>query len=65
VQEHRSAGLVRKPYREVERICEARGIRYIMALPNEKSVVLNARFLKLNPLIASRASLQRLASRGP
>jgi predicted N-acetyltransferase YhbS len=51
VQEHRSAGLVRKLYREVERICEARGIRYIMALPNERSVRLNARFLKLNPLI--------------
>ena len=51
MQAHRSAGLVRKLYREVERICQARGIRYILALPNDKSVQLNARLLKLNPLI--------------
>jgi hypothetical protein len=49
-QAHRSGGLVRKLYREVERICEARGIRYILALPNDKSVLLNARLLKLSPL---------------
>jgi hypothetical protein len=47
---HRSAGLVRRLYREVERICAARGIRYILALPNDKSVQLNARLLKLAPL---------------
>jgi hypothetical protein len=32
---------------EVEAICTARGIRYLLALPNDKSVLLNARFLKL------------------
>jgi hypothetical protein len=50
LQAHRSAGLVRKLYREVERICEARDIRYILALPNDKSVLLNAHLLKLAPL---------------
>jgi len=49
MQAHRSAGLVRKLYREVERICAVRGIRYILALPNEKSVQLNARLLNLSP----------------
>ena len=48
MQAHRSAAVLRKLYREVERICEARGIRYILALPNDKSVLLNARFLKLS-----------------
>lgn len=64
VQAHRSAGLVRKLYREVERICEARGIRYILALPNDKSVLLNARFLKLAPLaeLPVRAGVSLLPS---
>jgi GNAT superfamily N-acetyltransferase len=52
VQAHRSAGLVRRLYLEVEQICKARGIRYILALPNDKSVLLNARFLKLKPLLS-------------
>ena len=51
MQAHRSAGLVRQLYREVERTCAARGIRYILALPNDKSAQLNARLLKLDPLI--------------
>jgi len=65
VQAHRSAGLVSKLYREVERICEARGIRYILALPNDKSVLLNARFLKLSPLtsLPIRAGLSLLQPR--
>jgi hypothetical protein len=42
---------VRKLYREVEQFCASRGIRYILALPNDKSVLLNARFLKLSPLL--------------
>lgn len=67
MQSHRSAQLVRKLYREVERLCEARGIRYLLALPNEKSVLLNARFLKLNPLmelpIRAGLSLRRATSK--
>jgi GNAT superfamily N-acetyltransferase len=64
MQAHRSAGLVRKLYREVERICETRGIRYILALPNDKSVLLNARFLKLNPVteLPIRAGVSLLQS---
>ena len=62
VQAHRSAQLVRKLYREVEEICKARDIRYILALPNDKSVLLNARFLKLSPLtsLPVRAGLSLL-----
>lgn len=52
LQAYRSAQLVRKLYREVEKICAARGIRYLLALPNDKSVLLNARFLKLAPLLS-------------
>jgi hypothetical protein len=48
---YRSAQLVRRLYREIERICTERNIRYILALPNDKSVLLNARFLKLSPLV--------------
>jgi Acetyltransferase (GNAT) domain len=52
LQAYRSAQLVRKLYKEVEQICAARGIRYLLALPNDKSVLLNARFLKLAPLLS-------------
>src|ERR1700759_988033 len=52
LQAYRSAQLVRKLYKEVEQICAARGIRYLLALPNDKSVLLNARFLKLEPLLS-------------
>jgi hypothetical protein len=48
---HRSAQLVRRLYKEVEAICTARGVRYLLALPNNKSVMLNQRFLKLAPLL--------------
>jgi hypothetical protein len=51
LQAYRSAQLVRKLYKEVEQLCAKRGIRYILALPNDKSVLLNARFLKLSPLL--------------
>jgi hypothetical protein len=51
LQAYRSAQLVRKLYKEVEQFCAKRGIRYILALPNDKSVLLNARFLKLSPLL--------------
>jgi len=52
LQAYRSAQLVRKLYREVEQICAARGIRYLLALPNDKSALLNARFLKLAPVLS-------------
>lgn len=66
LQAYRSAQLVRKLYREVEQLCAKRNIRYILALPNDKSVLLNARFLKLSPLlwlpIRAGVSLRRPAS---
>jgi len=52
LQAYRSAQLVRKLYKEVEQFCAKRGIRYILALPNDKSVLLNTRFLKLSPLLS-------------
>src|ERR1700751_3569478 len=52
LQAYRSAQLVRKLYREVEQICAARGIRYVLAFPHDKSVLLNARFLKLAPVLS-------------
>ncbi len=52
LQAYRSAGLVRRLYREVEQICVQRNLRYILALPNDKSVLLNARLLKLSPLLS-------------
>jgi hypothetical protein len=51
LQAYRSAQLARRLYKEVERICAERNIRYILALPNDKSVLLNARLLKLSPLV--------------
>jgi hypothetical protein len=51
LQAYRSGQLVRKLYKEVERLCAERNIRYILALPNDKSVTLNARFLKLSPVL--------------
>jgi hypothetical protein len=52
LQAYRSAQLVRRLYKEVEEICAAHGVRYLLALPNDKSVQLNARFLKLGPLLS-------------
>jgi hypothetical protein len=52
LQAYRSAQLVSRLYKEVDRICAARGIRYLLALPNDKSVLLNARSLKLAPLLS-------------
>ncbi len=51
LQSHRSAPLLRQIYKKVEQVCTERGIRFILALPNDKSVQLNARFLKLQPLL--------------
>lgn len=52
LQAHRSPVLVRRIYKEVERLCEANHIRVILALPNENSAALNARFLKLRPFLS-------------
>jgi hypothetical protein len=51
LQAYRSPQLVRRIYKEVERLCLAQNIRFILALPNENATLLNARFLKLNPLL--------------
>src|ERR1700742_5129030 len=66
LQAYRSAQLVRKLYKEVEQICAARGIRYLLALPNDKSALLNARFLKLAPVLSMpiRAGLSLVGPTG-
>jgi hypothetical protein len=51
LQAYRSAHVVRKLYKEVENVCATRNIRYMLALPNDKSAPLNARFLKLSPVL--------------
>jgi Acetyltransferase (GNAT) domain len=50
VQAHRSPQLVRRLYKEVERLCLAQNIRFLLGVPNENAKSLNARLLKLNPL---------------
>src|SRR3984957_8036118 len=52
LKDHRSPGLVRRLYQEVERLCEAKQIRAILTLPNAISAPLNARFVKLRPLLS-------------
>ena len=51
LQAYRSPPLVRRIYQEVERLCLAQNIRFILALPNDNAKPLNARFLKLSPLL--------------
>jgi GNAT superfamily N-acetyltransferase len=48
---YRSPQLIRRLYKEVEHICSDRNIRLILAMPNKNSMLLNARFLKLNPFL--------------
>jgi hypothetical protein len=55
LQAYRSPTLVRRIYKEVERLCEALRIRVVVALPNENSALLNARFMKLKPFLSLRA----------
>jgi hypothetical protein len=50
-REHRSPPLIRRIYREIEQLCLQRHIRFIIAVPNENATPLNARFLKLKPLL--------------
>jgi hypothetical protein len=48
---YRSPVLVRRLYKEAERICEARNVRAILGLPNPISAPLNARFMKVRPVL--------------
>jgi hypothetical protein len=51
LQSHRSPALLRQIYRKAEQLCTERGIRYVLGLPNDRSVQLNARLFKLKPLL--------------
>jgi hypothetical protein len=51
LQAYRSPTLVRRLYKEVDRLCEAKNIRVVITLPNAISASLNARFLKLRPFL--------------
>jgi hypothetical protein len=48
---YRSGQLVRALYKEVDATCARQSIRYVVAMPNEKSVMLNAHFMKLSPVL--------------
>jgi hypothetical protein len=48
---YRSPVLVRRLYKEVERLCEAKDIRIILGLPNPISAPLNARLMGLQPFL--------------
>jgi Acetyltransferase (GNAT) domain len=50
-KDHRAPQLIRRIYNEVEQLCRDRNIRFILAMPNENAKLLNARFLKLMPLL--------------
>jgi hypothetical protein len=51
LQAYRSPLLIRRLYKEVEQLCLARNIRFILGVPNENARSLNARLLKLSPLL--------------
>ena len=51
LQKYRSLTLIRRLYKEVERVCADRNIRFVIALPNKNSMLLNIRFLKMKPLV--------------
>ncbi|MGO8908282.1 MAG: GNAT family N-acetyltransferase [Bradyrhizobium sp.] len=57
LQAYRSPQLVRRIYKEVERLCQAEKIRMVLALPNENSARLNERFLKLRPFLSLQARI--------
>lgn len=57
LQAYRSTQLVRRIYKEVDRLCQAEGIRLVLALPNENSALLNERFMKLRPFLSLQARL--------
>ena len=64
---YRSPQLVRRIYREVERLCLAQKIRFIVAMPNQNSRLLNQRFLQLKPalLLQIRAGIGIWGPRRP
>jgi hypothetical protein len=64
---YRSSQLVRRIYREVERLCLAQNVRFLVAMPNENSRLLNERFLKLKPalLLQVRAGIVIFRPRCP
>jgi hypothetical protein len=51
LQAYRSPTLVRRIYKEVERLCEERRIRIVVTLPNAHSAPLNERLMKLRPFL--------------
>jgi GNAT superfamily N-acetyltransferase len=51
LQAHRSAALIRRIYKEVERVCTSRNIRFVVTVPNDKSMRLNERFMKVAPFL--------------
>ncbi len=57
LQAYRSPQLVRRIYKEVERLCQVGSIRLVLALPNENSALLNERFLKLRPFLSLQARI--------
>ena len=50
-EKHRSPHLIRRLYKEVEQLCADQNIRFIIGVPNENAKPLNARLLKLKPLL--------------
>jgi hypothetical protein len=50
-KDHRSPQTIRRIYKEVEQLCIDRKVRFILAMPNENAKQLNARILKLKPLL--------------
>ncbi len=50
-ESHRSPHLIRRLYREVEQLCMDGNVRFILGVPNANAKSLNARLLKLKPLL--------------
>lgn len=67
LQAYRSPVLVRRLYKEAERICEAKKVRVILGLPNPISAPLNARFMKVHPFLSlpTRIGVSAGWPRGP
>jgi hypothetical protein len=57
LQAYRSPPLVRRIYKEVERLCQSKSIRLVLALPNENSALLNERLFKLRPFLSLQARI--------
>jgi hypothetical protein len=52
LQAYRSPVLIRRLYKEVEQLCEAKNVRAIITLPNANSALLNERFMKVRPFLS-------------